>query len=569
MDRVAEWRIRTIIAAFVPLAVAVGSLFATGDTQTLHDAQTQDVFVIVPLCAAAILSLFWSPGLRLPQKLPSWWMLLAGAIVVAGLLGWGAYAVFSNYPQSRDEHMVLFDMAVFETARLAVPLDAFWRPYARALIPDFLLNPTMPTGLVSSYLPLNAVLRLLFSKIADPAWFNPLLAVVGGVALIDIARRIFGHDARACWVALLIYGLSAQMLVTAMTPFAMTGHMALNLVWLAAFLRGGKGGHAAAILTGFLATGLHQLVFHPFFVVPFLLWRLREGNWRLVLTYAAAYAVIMLWWAAYPMLAAAQAASATGAPSNDNLAERLLQLLMHRTPGTAGLMVLNLVRFVAWQNFALLPLLVAAVPVALRERGLPGAMLLGIVLWLALVTLILPYQGLGWGFRYLSGYLGSFALLGAYGFRDLEQRIGSRADGLVIGLSGLTLAIAIPTLLVTTHRFTEPYVLLDRFIERQPTPLVLIDTEVTHPLDRGWSTHPFSQVRNLPDLSNRPLRFSSNQLDPELLARLCGKGPVTLITRNDMHRIGFEANVPLPSPQFDDLISSTAAKVPGCFRPAM
>src|SRR5437764_15471872 len=97
------------------------------------------------------------------------------------------------------------DMSVYDQRRLAMPLPAMWRPYAGALVPDFLLNERMPTGLVSGYLPMNALLRLAFSKLADPVWFNPLLAVGGAVALLDVARRQFGAQDRACWVVLLVY----------------------------------------------------------------------------------------------------------------------------------------------------------------------------------------------------------------------------------------------------------------------------------------------------------------------------------------------------------------------------
>jgi hypothetical protein len=427
----------------------------------------------------------------------------------------------------------------------------------------------MPAGLVSAYLPVNALLRLAFSKLADPAWFNPALALAGGAALLDVARRTFGREDRACWVVLIVYVLSAQMMVSAMTPFSMTGHMALNLLWLAAFLRGGRAGHAAAILIGFLTTGLHQLAFHPAFVAPFLLWRLGEGRWRLVLLYAAAYAAIILWWAYYPMLASVQAAPALGkAAQDDFLTERVMPVLFNRTPGTFGLMVLNLLRFWAWQNFALLPLFVAAIPIAIRRRGFPGALLLGIVLWLALLTFVMPYQGLGWGFRYLSGYLGSFALLAGFGYRELAKRLDERADGMVLALSGLTAIAGIPWLLVTTHRFAEPSLALERLVARQPTPFVLIDTAVTAPADGGWSQHPFNQVRNQPDLSNRPLRFSSNQMNADLLTELCRNGPVTLITRADMHRIGFALNVPEKSPRFEALVRTAEQRAPACLRSA-
>lgn len=569
MERVGEWRRSAVLLAALLLVISISCAFVKSNALTLHQVQSQDLPVLFLLCVSVLLAAFWAPAWRLPAMLPPRWVLLSFGLSIAALTAWGAYVVFNNYPLARDEHMVVFDMAVYDKGRLAMPLAPFWRPFARALCPDFLLNWRMPTGLVSGYLPVNALLRLLFSKLADPAWFNPLLALAGGVALLDIARPIFERQIRAIWVVLLVYILSAQMLVNAMTPFSMTGHMALNLIWLAAFLRGGKAGHSAAILTGFLATGLHQLVFHPVFVAPFLLWRLRQGQWRLVLLYAVAYAAIVLWWACYPLLASAQAAPAIGqAPEDNFITERVMPLLLKRTPGTVGLMVLNSLRFFAWQNFALLPLLIAGIPAARREGGLAGALLLGIVLWLIFITLILPYQGLGWGFRYVSGYLGSFALLAGFGYRKLEQRLGARADGMVVSLSAVTAVIAIPWLLVSTHRFAEPYLALERLVAQQRTPFVLIDTELGSPPGGGWATHPLDQVRNLPDLTNRPIRLSGNHVNAEMVVALCSKGTVTLITRADMHRVGFEANVPERSPWFENLVRKVGERAPGCFRSA-
>lgn len=574
MDQVAEWKRTSFVCTVLLLIIAAGCATAKGNALTLHQVQSQDLPVLVLLalsiCAAAVLGPAW----RFPARLRPWWALLLFGLAVSALLAGGAYAIFGNYPLARDEHMVVFDMAVYDHGRLAIPLAPFWRPYAGALVPDFLLNERMPVGLVSAYLPVNALLRLSFSKLANPVWFNPLLALAGGAALLDIARRTFGAQDRACWAVLLVYLLSAQMLVNAMTPFSVTGHMALNLIWLAAFLRGGKLGHSLAIATGFLAVGLHQLVFHPVFVAPFLLWRLREGQWRIFLLYAVAYAALILWWAYYPMLPQVQAAdlATAGAKTGSHrnfITERVLPLLLQRTPGTTGLMVLNMLRFFAWQNFALLPLLIAGVPFALRERGLPRALLLGILLWLVLITFLLPYQGLGWGFRYLSPYLGSFALLAGFGYRQLELRLGARADGVVLVLSGVTAVVAMPFLLVNTHGFAEPYLALERLVARQPTPFVVIDTAVSDPADGGWAQHPLDQVRNLPDLSNRPLRFSGNRVNAEMIARLCAMGPVTLITRADMHRVGFMLNVPERSARFEGLARAVDQERPGCVKAAV
>jgi hypothetical protein len=535
----------------------------------LYFVQSQDMPVLLLGCAAFLLVAVWRPHWPLPRHLPRPWVLLLVGAAITSLLACGTYCMMGNYPLSRDEHMVLFDMAIFDRGRMAMPLAPQWQPYASALVPEFLLNSNHPIGLVSAYLPMNALVRLAFSKLGAAAWLNPLWLFVGGIALLDIARRTFGVSDPATIVVLLVYALSAQALVTAMTTYSMTGHLALNLIWLAAFLRGGKFATAVAIIVGFVAVGFHQLVFHPFFVAPFLLWKLREGQWKLVSFYAGAYGAIILWWACYPILVSSQVALLPGHSSNDNfLTERLLPLLLSRDPRTVPLMVLNLMRFFAWENLALVPLLAAGIPVALRERGLARALLLGILAWIVLVTLILPSQGRGWGYRYLHPYIGSCALLAGFGYRELERRIGNQADGMVILLSSLTLLAAIPLLLLTTYQFMLPHVAMQRLIDNQRTPFVLID-DYSEPVSDRWSDTATDDVRNRPDLANRPLRFSAEHLTPDLLAGLCRQGSVTLVSRSDMHRVGFLLNESERSPSFEALLRATKRSTPACFRSAL
>jgi hypothetical protein len=537
---------------------------------TVFLVQTQDVPVIDLLAASMLFIAFWQPKWALPLRLPQRSVLMLAGLMLAALLAWGTHGLMCNLPLSRDEHMVVFDMAVFDRGQLAAPITPGWRPYAHAMVPYFLLNANQPSGLVSAYLPMNPMLRLAFSKLADPAWFNPLLVVVGGVALLDIARRIFGPQERACWVVLLVYVLSSQVLVTAMTTFSMTAHLALNLVWLAAFLRGGKSGHTVAIATGFVATGLHQLAFHPFFIAPFLLWRLRQGEWRLVLGYAIAYSAIILWWVAYPLFVAPLVAGPLGHATSANfLTDRVIPLLRLRDPRAVSLMILNLLRFFAWQNFALLPLLVAVTPLVLRSRGFPGALALGVVVWLLFITIILPEQGRGYGYRYFHGYLGSLALLAGYGYRELEQRIGKHADGMVVLMSGLTLIAAVPLLFAETSRFLQPHVAMEHLIAAQRTPFILIDDDQSPSTDGEWSDTALDHVRNLPYETDRPLRFSAEILPASLLVGLCRMGPVTLVTRADMHRVGFATNLPAQSPKFEALVAAARLQAPACFRDAV
>src|SRR3546814_2509369 len=70
-----------------------------------------------------------------------------------------------------------------------------------------------------------------------------------------------------------------------MTAYAMTAHFALNMVWLALFLRNDWKGHFGAAVVAFLAIGLHQLQFHPLFAAGFLFWIVLQRRWGLAAFY--------------------------------------------------------------------------------------------------------------------------------------------------------------------------------------------------------------------------------------------------------------------------------------------
>lgn len=540
------------LAALMLLPLIARAATTTGNLFTLYQVQTQDIAILLALPPLLFFLQRFAPSWHLPDRAPSARIVLIASIILALLLGWCAYALLFDFPVSGDEQMVVFDMQVYDKGRLAAPLAPQWRPYAGALVPAFLLNAEAPTGMVSGYLPVNALLRLAFSKITDPVFFNPALVVFGALALLDIAKRLFGADARAIWVTLIVYFTSSQMLVNAMTAYAMTGHMALNLIWLAAFLRGGRWGHAGAIAIGFLATGLHQLVFHLFFAAPFIVWQLRLGRGRLFLLYCAAYCGITAWWIGFPLLAALRTgASAHPDPNGSRFLDKVMPLLLVRDPLTLSWMMLNMLRFVAWQNLALLPLILVVVPVA-RRGGLAAPMLFGIGIWLMFVGFTLPYQGHGWGYRYLHPYLGSFALLAGLGYQQLALKAPQRADGIVIVLSFLTLVAAMPILMLHARWFTQPQVRLDRFISTKKSDFVVINTEPSKSTKDGrWAINAVDEVRNDPDLTNRPLRLASHALNSEMAVMLCRRGTVSVVSWPEMHKLGFGLNVIGSGRRFD------------------
>src|SRR5690606_732383 len=115
----------------------------------------------------------------------------------------------------------------------------------------------------------------------------------------SVALRLFPDSSAAVWVCLGTYVLSAQVIVNAMTTYAMTGHLALNLIWLSLFLKNNRWAHVGAMLIGVWAIGLHQIIFHPLFAGPLILMLLPQRRWGLFAAYAAIYGTALLFWISY------------------------------------------------------------------------------------------------------------------------------------------------------------------------------------------------------------------------------------------------------------------------------
>ncbi len=67
-----------------------------------------------------------------------------------------------------------------------------------------------------------------------PCWW------VGLLALAAIGRQLWPDSPGSQVVALLCYLCSSQVVITGMTAYAVSAHLALNLVWLLLFMRGDR-----------------------------------------------------------------------------------------------------------------------------------------------------------------------------------------------------------------------------------------------------------------------------------------------------------------------------------------
>ena len=527
---------RRILAVALGLAglllMAETSAIPHGITLGLYQGQDR-LAALVHLGAFALVLLL--PAWHFRRTIPE--LTLARTIAFALLLSlvlWaGTHAVLANYAFTRDEQMAVFDAALLREGWLAAPVPPEWRSLVPAMAPLFLLPAEGNAAWVSAYLPGNPILRAGLSLIADPALLNPLLAALGGILLFLIGRRLFPKSRSAVGVALLLYLTSAQMVVAAMTPFAMTAHMTFNLLWLTFFLRGGRSGHASAAMVGFFATGLHQIVFHPLFALPFLDHLRRQGEWRTAIFYVFVYLAAGFFWMAYQSLAlasvGAQGAAGGGAGFATFITDRVLPLIVSRDLATLPLTAFNSLRFAMWQNLALLPLCLCAFPAIRRAEGIARPLFLGILLTFAAMVFLLPYQSIGWGYRYLHGLLGSFALLAAYGWCEvaaveLKRRLLAVGTAIAVFATG-------PWLVWQTHRLIAPAVEVDAAISQIDADFVIIDAP-------GFA---MDQVRNDPFLRNRPLRFAAQRLGDADVDALCARGKVAFVAREEMVARGLGA----------------------------
>ena len=506
--------------------------------------QQQDVPVLLLSCGLLlVLALRCTPAAwgKGANRFAAWtstrvnlgWPILGAALVVA----WGTRYVAGYTPVSHDEIMATFDAEIIGSGRLMAPIPPEWRALSWTLKPAFRLPVPGDVAWVSTYLPGNAVLRGLLGKVFDAALVNAILVAAALLALFGCVRKLWPEHREAHVVAVVLAAASAQVLFMGMTPFAMTAHLALNLIWLWLFLRNTTSGHVAAIGVGFLATGLHQLIFHPLFAAPFILQMLIDRRWRLATLYGVSYAAIGLFWIVYWQLLLA--GYGTGAKSASALGvsffvDRVTDMLRNNSWSGVETMVQNLLRFTAWQHPLMLILLVPGMVLGWRAGGVLRSLAGGIVLTLVAMFILLPYQDIGWGYRYMHGLIGNAALLAAFGWTSLTTQLapGERraAWGVLAATTATAVFFLIPIHAWQMYSYISPYTRANAAIVALKEEAVVIETISIH--------NGIELIRNDPYLRKRPLTFDIGLLDEKLVWELCSRMSVTVFDGARAERYG-------------------------------
>lgn len=452
-------------------------------------------------------------------------------LVAIGLIGIcyaGTKWVLCGYEMSRDEQMAVFDALTFSAGHLAQPLPSFWQAHASALNTLYMLPAARPVAWISGYLPMHAALRSVVGLVIDPALTSPLVVAVGAIALWKCARLIWPEDDEAPLVALLLYVGSGQILFAGMSAFAMPAHLAFNLVWLWLFLLGRRSTDLAAVVVGFVATGLHQPLFHPLFAAPIVLTLLRDRNWSRFALYTAGYGAIAAFWLAWPhwMEALVAGPAPAAATAGTDYFTRLTETLSKSDTMRWQEMTANLLRLFAWQHVILLPLLLAAIPAVRRER-LPAAFAATLILPICIMAAILPWQGHGFGYRYVHGVLGTAILLAVFGWRNLVVSCAWLRPVLLRTTLGAVLVI-LPLQGWMAHSFYSLFSQVDHRINASGADYFIV----------GGKDAPFSHdlVINRPDLSNRPIRLLGEDVDQAVVRNICRSGAHVVMPTSALFR---------------------------------
>lgn len=519
--------VSVLLALVFTLAIVASSSPSSYMWQTRYLAVVQDLRLLALgfgiVVAATLASRFRCGPLALSVRGVA---LLVLAVVALCYLG-RQYALL-GYDLVRDEQMVAFDAFVYRHGQLVWLLPAMWREEAAALNLVFMYPVSHPVAWISTYLPGNALLHAAVGSVVDPGLTAPILAGLCIPVFWSIARRIWPDDAEAPVVAVLLLVISGQFLITAMTTWAMTAHLFFNLVWLRLFLANRRGADIAALAIGAFATGLHQPLFHPLFVMPFGILLLVQREWSRALLIGIGYALIGMFWLAWPhWIEALVAGPGSAFGSGTNFAERAGDAIAHNADNLA-MMGANLLRFLTWQNLALLPLMLAAVPV-MRRVPLAAALAGGFIVPILAITVLLPWQGYGFGYRYLHPVLGNAVLLAVFGWRNLSA-LHDRLRPALITLCAGSLLVLLPTQLWFAHGIVFANSLASRTIDSSGADYALLN-----PSDGfGYS----NLVINRPDLRNRPIRLQADNVrDHAALARrICHQDVSIAMATNAFYR---------------------------------
>ena len=507
----------TVALAFAaPLAMLSGRVPGLGELDYLIYYRLlffNDFANALAMLAALLLALAVRPLRTLIIRLAQWVTLNPATTCVIAFVGLAASArlVYQGFPLAMDEYAPLLQARIFAQGDIAItyPRELLDRIVVPGFQGSFILVNHETGQAVSGYWPGLALLMTPFALFGGEWLVNPLLAAAGLWLIGDLAKHASGvNDARG-W-AMLAALACPQYTVNAMSYYAMTGLLTLNLLFLWLLLRPGWKAAMLAGLVGSVALVMHNPAPHTLFALPCMAWLLWGAERRarlipLAIGYLPLTALFLLGW---PMLTSSMGlrpieVSIEGAG--------LVASWMRKIQNTfilPSLEILQVRSYAAWKTmiWAAPGLLIAAFLV--KPKADAHKLLLAAILLAFAFYLFFPYdQGHGWGYRYIHPAWGLLPIAAAlFATSGNTARQGLIAAAVFAGL------LATPMFLRTTHRTIA-------MSAKQELPLASEGRTIVFVAPQQ-GVYSFDLIRNYPGDAGRVIRMVS--AGPEQDRKLVG-----------------------------------------------
>lgn len=455
--------------------------------------------------------------------------LLIAACVLGG--AWfGREHVLFGADLAMDEFASWFQARIFVEGRLSAPLPPPWAAFVPAVVPTFISFDVVSGTWASTYLPVFAFLRAAALAARAEGLLNPFFTALAIPLFWVVCRRLWPEERDCAWVGAILLATSPQVLVNAMTGYAMSVHLTANVLWLLLWLSPGRGPSLLLPVVGGLALGLHNPFPHALFVTPFLLASLRRWGIRRLAYNTVVYGLFSAGWWVWLRAFHPQATSSAGP----------LAIFSMPGPGQFLLQGMNLALVASWQSPVSVVLVAAALASRPRLEGPVRLAAIGFLLSFGFYMLFPLSQGHGWGYRYVHGALAGWILLAVAGYRVARDVLGRQATSrLVTGGTAAVLAVLLPIRLLQVRDFASPFAAGFQLMSSIRSEVVVVDEAA------GW--YAWDLIRNDPFLRSRPVVLSLRRLstaDRAKLARTVPRG-VRFVGGTAMASVGL-TTFPIP-----------------------
>lgn len=437
------------------------------------------------------------------------WQTCAVAFVVMAI---AARVVYQGFPLAMDEYAPLLQARIFAHGDIAITYPR--ELLDRMVVPGFqgsFIHVDRETGnAISGYWPGLALLMTPFAWFRAEWMLNPLLGAAGLWLIGDLARLASGSEQARGW-AMLAALACPQYTISAMSYYAMTGLLTLNLLFLWLLLRPGARDAFLAGIVGSVSLVMHNPVPHALFALPVGIWLLTsEERRRKLIPLAAGYvpltALLGLGW---PLLTSKMGLRPTAVAAADagfvaSWIERLDQIFV--LPGLDMLIVRS---YAAWKTliWAAPGLLLVAFLVK-PQHALQRVLLAAFLITFAFYFLVPFDQGHGWGYRYIHSAWGLIPIAtGVFATKVDDDGGRLLAAAMFAGL------LATPAFLWTTRETISTSIALQPATPDQGKALVFIANRP--------SLYTLDLIRNYPGEGDRILRMWSRGADKD--ARLAAR----------------------------------------------